>query len=333
MKEHPEHIEFLDLIVKDLSGELTSDDQQRLQDWVASNDDNRKLYDEYMKVWKEMDKVTGRTSREIDKEWTRLQQAIHEETDATIEKTRKTSMLWRIAASIVIFVTVGAAIIYVWNLNRYQEIISDAAVEQVELPEGSKVSLNVDTKLAYSKKFQSDTRQVELEGEAFFEVVQDTIRPFIIKTGDIQIEVLGTSFNVKAYPHEDQVEVTVERGKVAVYRIKNKNDVVILVKGEKAVFDKSSRELEALANENINYQSWKTKKIIFEDTPMSEVVRIINEIYQSDLRLLTTDLKDCPVTTTFDNQSLETILNVLSSTLNLTITKEGGAIIISGEGC
>ena len=77
----------------------------------------------------------------------------------------------------------------------------------------------------------------------------------------------------------------------------------------------------------------KTKEIIFEDTPMPEVIRIINEIYKSELTLVGDQLKECPVTTTFDNQSLESVLNVLESTLDLTIEQKGDKIEISGEGC
>lgn len=333
MKEFPEHIEYLDLIVKDLNGELSAADQKRLNDWIESSNTNKQLYDEYSKVWREMDKVEYKTSREVDTEWKRLEQFIDKEKALSIQSPRKYSLFFRIAASIIIFFFVGTTFFYIWNQNKYMKVISEVQLEHMELPEGSKVSLNVDSKLIYLKKFTSDTREVELKGEAFFEVARDTIRPFIIRAGDIYIEVLGTSFNVKAYEDEEHVEVTVETGKVAVYQKDKTNNRVILVKGEKAVFNKTQEELQVMENANINYKSWKTKRIIFEDTPMFEVVRIVNEIYQCDLRLAGSNLQDCPVTTIFDNQSLETILNVLESTLNLSIIKEGDSIIISGEGC
>ena len=219
------------------------------------------------------------------------------------------------------------------NNKKPEVILAENQVKEINLPEGSRVALNLDSRISYSRGFKSDTRQVELEGEAFFEVARDTTRPFIIRAGELNIEVLGTSFNVKAYEVDETVEVTVESGKVAVYRVGDKSNMVILVRGEKAVFRKELAELESMKNEDINFKSWKTRKIIFEDTPMSEVVRMINEIYQSDLRLSGSNLDDCPVTTIFDNQSLETVLNVLSSTLDLEISRDGDRIIISGRGC
>ena len=100
-----------------------------------------------------------------------------------------------------------------------------------------------------------------------------------------------------------------------------------------AYFYKEEAKIEKKLNENINFASWKTKQIIFEDTPMPDVIRIINEIYKSDLRLLGEELNSCPVSTTFEDQSLESILKVLESTLNLTIDRKDQYIEISGEGC
>ena len=127
--------------------------------------------------------------------------------------------------------------------------------------------------------------------------------------------------------------MTVSTGKVAVYTIEKPDERAILVKGEKAIFYKSTTKIETSVNENINFNSWKTKQITFEDTPMPDVIRIINEIYKSDVKLVGAQLVDCPVTTTFDNQSLESILNVLESTLDLSIKQKGNSIEISGEGC
>jgi transmembrane sensor len=330
MNEGNKHSEYIDLIVKDLSGELNAEDQERLQNWLVASTNNKRLYDEYRKVWDEMDVVQDRTSRELETEWQRLQKAMDEPVN---KPTKKTNPFLRIAASVVILITVGMAIFYILNQNTLEEVVAESAVQEIELPEGSVISLNLDSKISYPKKFESETREVKLEGEAFFEVAQDTSRPFIIKTDEVYVEVLGTAFNVRAYENEEAVEITVENGKVAVYRIGDKDNMVILVRGQKAVFRKELAELAAMENEDINYKSWKTRKIIFEDTPMSEVVRIVNDIYHTNLELSGTNLNECPVTTVFDNQSLETILSVLSSTLDLEITRDGQRIILSGAGC
>jgi len=233
----------------------------------------------------------------------------------------------------LIVVLAGFTVYYFLNFTRSEKLVAEIQIEEVKLSEGSIVTINSRTKLTYPKRFEKNKREVELSGEAFFEVAKDPDRPFIINAGDIRIEVLGTSFNVKAYEDQEEIEVTVSTGKVAVYSIDNPDERVILVKGEKAIFYKSNTKIEISINEDINFDSWKTKQIIFEDTPMPEVIRIINEIYKSDLKLVGSQVLDCPVTTTFDNQSLESILNVLESTLDLSIVHKGNSIEISGEGC
>ncbi len=333
MNNEAENSDNLDLIVRELAGETTPEESARLKAWIEKDPANLNIYNEYRKVWLDMDKVKGKTSADVDFEWQRLEKAIDAEPVVTLKK-RQTSMPFiRIAASLIILTTVGAGIFYLLNSDGSREVIAENKIEQVRMPEGSVVSLNMDSRLTYSKKFDANVREIELVGEAFFEVAIDTLRPFLIKSGDIYIEVLGTSFNVKANEEDENVEVTVESGKVAVYRSDRIEEKVILVKGQKAIFRKSSGDIVMTGNDNVNFKAWKTKKIIFEDTPMSEVVKIVNEIYRSDLQLVNDQLANCPVTTAFDNESLETILKVLSSTLDLSIKRNGKVIEISGAGC
>ena len=334
MSTESQHIEYLDLITKKLSGEISYDEDQNLQAWLQEQEEHQKIFDSYQATWNEMDRVKGKSSREVDLEWDRLEKAI--DFKASTPKAQERSLfgnVYRYAAAAIFFVLAGFAVNYFLSSQGSEQLVAQVQIQEVELSEGSKVTVNSNSKLIYPKQFQKDKREVELSGEAFFEVAKDPDRPFIINTGDIRIEVLGTSFNIKAYEDQEEIEVTVSTGKVAVYTSEDPDERVILVKGQKAIFYKSSTKIEVSLNENINFNSWKTKQIIFEDTPMPEVIRIINEIYKSDLKLVGEQLTDCPVTTTFDNQSLESVLNVLESTLDLSIKKKGNSFEISGEGC
>ncbi|MCG8309419.1 MAG: FecR domain-containing protein [Cytophagales bacterium] len=323
---------YIDLITRKLSNEISPEEDQKLGMWLSESNENQQLFDSYKATWYEMDRVKGKTSKDIDSEWARLEQAIDFE-GRTIRINAKFTHVYRYAAAILM-IAVSAFLIYYFLSNRgTEQLVARAQIEEVKLSEGSKVTVNSNSTFTYPKKFEKDKREVELSGEAFFEVAMDPERPFIIHTGDIRVEVLGTSFNVKAYEHHRQIEVTVSSGKVAVYPQQNPDDRVVLVKGQKAIFHKSSTKIEKSLNEDINFNSWKTKVIIFEDAPMPEVIRIINEIYKSDLMLIGDRLDECPVTTTFDNQSLESVLNVLRSTLDLTIERKGDRYEISGKGC
>jgi ferric-dicitrate binding protein FerR (iron transport regulator) len=330
MNKEPEHIDFLNLIVRELSGELGPEDQLRLEQWLESDQGNRKTYEEYRKLWQQMDMVEGRTSEDVDREWRRLENAIDR---GTSMPAKKTGMLWKLAASLILFLSLGAIIWYFLNTSQMEQVVAVNRVETLVLPEGSSVALNVGSELKYKGEFGAKSREVELSGEAFFEVEADVQRPFIIRVGRVRVQVLGTSFNVKAYEESKEIEVTVEAGKVKVYWVDDPANQLVLVRGEKAILNKAQKELKALENNDINFKAWVNRRIFFEDTPMSEVVKIINEVYQANILLEGTELKNCPITTEFDNQSLETILSVLSSTLDLKIERRGEQIIISGEGC
>lgn len=334
MNSESQHIEYLDLITKKLSEEISLEEDQKLQAWLEESDENQQVFESYQATWNEMDRVKDKTSREIDLEWSRLESMIDfEEPSNQVNERSLFTNVYRYAAAIIVIVIASFSVYYFLNNQGTEQLVAQVQIQEVELSEGSKVTVNSNSKLTYPKTFQKDKREVELIGEAFFEVAKDPQRPFIINTGNIRVEVLGTSFNIKAYENQEQVEVTVSSGKVAVYPSNNPEERVILIKGQKAIFYKSSTKIETSLNEDINFDSWKTKEIIFEDTPMPEVIRIINEIYKSDLKLVGVELNECPVTTTFDNQTLESVLNVLESTLDLKIDKKENSFEISGEGC
>ncbi|MCK5102663.1 MAG: FecR domain-containing protein, partial [Cyclobacteriaceae bacterium] len=308
MKSESEHIEYLDLITKNISGEISVDEGKRLDAWLGQKKENQQIFDSFQATWNEMDRVKGKSSREVDMEWERLENAI--DFEASTGKTKERSLFGNMYkyAAVLLFMIVAAFTLYFYlNNNPQEQLVAELQIQEVELSEGSKVTINSNSKLTYPKKFEKSKRVVALSGEAFFEVAKDPKRPFIINAGEIRVEVLGTSFNVKAHETNDNIEVTVSSGKVAVYRPENPDERVVLIKGQKAIFYKSTTKIEASINDNINFNAWKTKQIIFEDTPMPDVVRIINEIYKSDLKLVGGQLNECPVTTTFDNQSLESI--------------------------
>lgn len=334
MSSGSEHIEYLDLIVKELSGENSVENKRKLSVWLKEGEENQRIFNSYQATWNEMDQVKGKSIREIDVEWDRLENEINFNASAPKATQRSLfSNVYRYAAALLFVVCAGFAVYYFLYNQGTEQLVAEVQIQEVELSEGSKVTVNSNSKLTYPKKFDKDKRVVALSGEAYFEIAKDPDRPFIIHAGDIKVEVLGTSFNVKAYENHSEIEVTVSSGKVAVYRPENPDEKVILIKGQKAIFYKSDAKIEASINDNINFQSWKTKEIIFEDTPLPDVVRIINEIYKSDLKLLGTQLNECPVTTTFDKQSLKSILNVLENTLDLKIEGKGNSFKISGEGC
>lgn len=204
--------------------------------------------------------------------------------------------------------------------------------KRVTLPDSSHVWLNENSKLAYETRFEK--RHVNLEGEAFFEVERIVERPFEISTGDATTTVLGTSFNVRAYPVEERIEVTVRTGKVAFAQTKEKETPVLLTPGETGVFDKKAKKVEVAVHELENADAWKTQKLTFDDEKLVQVVNTLERYFDVEIEAANPSLLECAYTSSFEQPDLEGILTVIGTTIGFEFSKKKeGHYVLSGKGC
>jgi ferric-dicitrate binding protein FerR (iron transport regulator) len=174
---------------------------------------------------------------------------------------------------------------------------------------------------------------VTLQGEAWFEVAHDKSKPFIVAAENVRIRVVGTSFFVNAKTGNDAKEVILASGIVQVYYDDKPEKSAMLLPGDKAELITGGYEIVKTTNRDVNYLAWKTKRLVFTNTPMNEVVALLTRVYNTNVRLSGAGLSDCTITATFDNQSLESVLNVLKATLDLQVRNSGAGIELSGHGC
>ena len=161
-----------------------------------------------------------------------------------------------------------------------QTISTLAETRTVRLPDGSSVMLNHYSSLSYPEKFQSDKREVELNGEAYFEVSKDPKHPFIVQTETIDVQVLGTHFNVDAYHDNLDVKTTLLSGSVAVSN-KSKSVRMVLKPNEIAIYNKVEEKLTRKVLENAEDEiSWRQGEFIFDDLPLQEIARELEKIWQ-----------------------------------------------------
>jgi transmembrane sensor len=238
----------------------------------------------------------------------------------------KTSTLWqniqKIAAILLLPVLIYAGFL---TFRQFKEpgAISGASawqtvktttgmISELVLPDGTHVWLNSETTLEYPLIFDKN-REINLSGEAYFEVKEDQAHPFIVNTGTINIEVLGTSFNVTNYPDEDQAEVVLRSGKVQLFTGKHqdKEEVSFLAPGQKAVFDRTTNEL-AINDVNVEkYTAWKDGILMFVDDPMAEVTKKLSRWFNVEVVLETHELDEYVYKATFRDESLTQILDLL----------------------
>ncbi len=323
MKDDSSNSELIHLTALKLTGEGSHEELARLDELLAQNELNQALHNELVKTWDGVEKIAGITQVETDEEWSRLQRAIHNSS-----KQSSSFPFLRIAASIVLLVGVGLVVYFSTRDNRTTIVAQQIQTEV--LKDGSSVTLNTASELKYSPSFGDETREVILEGEAFFEVERDKEKPFIIHTPSLDIKVLGTSFNVQALASKPTAEVVVVTGTV---EISYDGKSIQLEVGEKGILNKRSGQLFKTFNNDVNFMSWRTKKFTFNDVPLENVIELLNNAYQSNLYIGGTTIQKCPVTVSFENQSLASILEVLKVTLDLTIQDTAQGTEISGRGC
>ncbi len=332
MNKDKNHIE-IDLLTRSLTGEANQEELELVRHWTEASDANRKQYEEFMKALSAADKTSAHQNINIDAEWRRHIETFNPSiAESPSGKSITLANVLKIAASVLLIIGFSY---FGWRYISQKSFKTNIAeTNEMILPDGSKVTMNARSKLTYLKKdFGKTSRIVSLEGEAFFEVRKNPAVPFIIKLDGAEVKVLGTSFNVRAYKDMDKIEVTVAEGRVTLYEKGLEQKHIVVVKGEKAIFNKSLKLVQKRQNDDRNFISWKTRLIVFDNDSLSLISKTLSNVYHKNFVIQNPKLNHCPITTTFENKDLQTVLNVLKSTLDITIKEEDDAIYIMGKGC
>lgn len=195
---------------------------------------------------------------------------------------------------------------------EYEEhFVPPGVKSNLTLRDGSKVVLNSGSTIRYIKNFENHQREIELTGEAYFEVSKDPKRPFIVRTGQISTQVLGTSFNIKAFENE-MLEVSLLTGQVEV-----KVDLAIpqrinLVPGEALRFEPEKKGIQKGRFEKDKVLAWTQKTIVFDQTQMVEIKRVLENWYGVEIQFLNQPARDLEISARFNDQSLKDVLEGLS---------------------
>ena len=193
------------------------------------------------------------------------------------------------------------------------------------LPDSSHVWLNSGSVFKYPVSFAKDKRQVELTGEAFFDVAKDELHPFLVKAGKMNVEVKGTRFNVINYPDESLTELILESGSVRLFsgNYEDNKTITNIKPGELAIYDTVKNKLSVSKVDVRKYTAWKEGMLIFRDDHMEEVVRKLNRWFNVEIILQSPELKEYVYTATYRDETLPQILELLkiSAPLKYSITE------------
>lgn len=246
---------------------------------------------------------------------------------------RNRRLLWmRVAsaAAVVLLCMAGWLAYEAWRPAPMLMVSTLAETRTVVLPDQTKVTLNRYSTLSYPERFKEKRRKVHLQGEAYFEVAKDAKHPFIVKAEAVRVKVLGTHFNVEAYPGDAEVRTTLLEGSVAV-SLKGENQRLVLAPNESAIYNKEKGTLvQEAAPGAKNEILWRKGIILFDQLPLHEIVRQLSNAFQTDIRIDDPQLQNYRMTATFDtSEDLTQILDLLKNAGNFNYKKENNTITLT----
>lgn len=269
-----------------------------------------------------------------ERHYNRILSAI-EQLERSVKRKRDTfAPLLKIAASLLV---VAAASVFVYTSGSFEyleEQISETVLtttadqqREVTLGDGTIIHLNQHSAVTISEKYMQEKREIFLEGEAYFEVAHHADLPFIIRTAYSEVEVLGTSFNVKSNTEAGQIEVAVLEGSVS-FRESRESEAtqVILQKGEYGFLDIASRQI---TTENFgveNYLAWKNREFVFNELSLDQVCIQLNRFYDVTCEFEEEAFENRRLTANFPNDDLENTLSVIAFSLHLDYESDGSRI-------
>jgi ferric-dicitrate binding protein FerR (iron transport regulator) len=348
-----------DLFFKYLRNECNAAELETVLEWMK-DEANTSLVEKYMKEdWDNYVKDISNPSFEKIKSQIKSQKTRHSGYSKTIYK------IGRIAAGFILPVSLGILTYFVLKTSDKNETIvyNEISVPlgsktKVQLADGTKIWLNAGSKLKYPQKFTGNFREVELTGEGYFDVVKNPQKPFIVKTSDINIKVLGTSFNVKSYPDEGTIETTLISGQVNILKktdnaqlngfmslkpkqratfIKNKGKIILSdidkkeVKNDQKNIAVHKKEEHVILTKNIDteqFVAWKDNKLVFKNEDFESLCIKLERWYNVKINLKNNDLKKFHYTGIIENETINDVINILQLTMPIRYESKHSVIDI-----
>ena len=303
-----------ELLARYLAGDLSKREASSLKSRVLGNDlkSNFSQIEEFWNMKVEDEHVASRISRRT---WRKI----------SFRNFRdfQNNFLGYVAVVLVV-VAIGFGL-YSWAKHypvEQIEYITDAGqVNEVSLPDGSKVWLNAKSKLTYTQYLIGSDRYVSLDGEAYFHVVSDSDKPFFVSTSDAQIKVTGTRFAVSAYHDDPFVTTHLEEG-IVTFMTKKSDTEHKLAPGQLVQLDRKSESLEFSTPENLIAGDWKNGELNFYDERFERIAKKLERRFDIDIQLTNASIPDLRFTAEFEQENLQQILNFIELASALKVKQQ-----------
>ncbi len=314
---------WINLLIDFLAGKITAEEKVLLFKWIDESDENKHCYTQLREIW--VSSGIGNPSTPFQKEKAFL--LFKERVDAVKRsKQLKRKNLFIRVAGIAALLLPFVLLLYV--SNQYMNLKNNLAGQppvftsivapkgsqsQVELPDGTQVWLNAGSSLRYSNTFGQRDRNLSLSGEAYFDVTKNKSIPFIVRSGEVKVEVLGTRFNVKAYEQLDRIKVTLLEGSVSL-RSTTDEHTYLLEPMEMAVYSKDQRQMEIVKTLSSQAHGWTNGDILFNGESFEEIAFMLEQRFNVAIHIGKESLKKRQFKGDFrKSESIERIFNVMAT--------------------
>ncbi len=325
---------------------INKEELNLLRSYFNSDKPGKDLNAYFDKVW--IEKHFTKENFDVEKNFSKIQSQINngsKNTPSGILKLRR--IIIRTVSYAAIFI-MGIGVFYLYHLNKNKSLSSNnekfvtvtipyGSKSKIDLPDGSKVTLNSGSYLKYPVTFGANTREVEFEGEAYFDISKSKKIPFIVSTSDIHIKVLGTTFNVKSYPEDKNIETTLVTGAVEIFNKKNETQPakhIYLKPNQKISIPKNSNESNTeiektnsgpakntkvvptvILETNINttdYTAWKDNKLVFDNEKFSDIMVKMERWYDVSIEIHSPEISEDRFSGKFEKETLQQSLDAIS---------------------
>lgn len=325
-----------DWITGYLTNSLTPEETQSLQEWLNASEENRKYFSDMQEVWIAASDETDDSSFNKDKAY----QLFLKQTGVTPQQginKRKAFQLrpWMYAAAMIIVVFICGTIAFQSGKSVIRNQLTQISIEapygsktKLYLPDGTLVWLNAGSKMSYAQDFGINERTLDLSGEAYFEVIKNEEMPFKVHTEELDVKVLGTKFNFRNYKDDLEAKVCLLEGKVA---LNTREKETILHPDQQALLDKKTGKLSVSGTKAAYSAEWTNDRLYFDEVLLSDIIKELERSYDVKITVADDTLNTIRFYGNFRKreQSIQEIMDVLSSTDKMTYTMNGKNIVIT----
>ncbi len=298
-------------LLKYFSGGISSKEIEAVEEWLESSEENRKIAEEVYHIYYSTETLHKMQAVDVSRAYDKVNEKIN-----IRRRSIFLNRLRRVAA--LLFLPLFLFTLYLLLKEEPVEFIelrtNPGMVASTTLPDDTKVWINTSSYLKYPSTFNGDIRNVYLEGEAYFEVKENKKKKFVVETNkDFKIEVLGTEFNIEAYPQGYDITTTLVSGKVELKYIdtNNKENTIIVKPGHKIAYNIETKQTESTEVPAIVATAWKDMRVVLRRTSLEETLKILGKRFDTEFIILDEKLKNNYFTGTFDGQQLIKILEHL----------------------